>query len=516
MLADLERAGLLYEMDGARWFRATACGLERDRVVVKSSGEATYLLPDLAYHRQKFARGFDLVIDVQGADHKEQFPYVVAGAGALGCPVDRLELIMHQFVTLTRGGEQVKQSTRRATYVTVDELIEEVGNDVFRFFMVQRRAESHLDFDVDLAKNTDWKKNPAYYVQYAHARTHAIERKARELGVAAAGRRERRRRPARAARGDRDPEEDLRVSRGGAARGRHARAAPPLLLRARAGRLVEPLSTGRRAPPRALRRSRADERPAGPRARGADRARRRTATIGHLGPGANVMNTDRRSAGWVSTLVALVVLVVVGFLCGALAGFLWEEPGLVLAYLSGKTEPVEWTDAEHPADVAAEPPVLLGERGARGGHGAEARRGRPPARAGARAGARGGAGRAAARPRPAPAKPVEKKPVAPAPARAAKPAPPKPAPAKVAAVTPAGRFSVQVGAFADRASADKLASRLRAHGYDTFVKADSEAGGKRFRVRVGPVNARARAEELAAKLAKGEKLPTWILDESKG
>jgi len=183
VLADLESKGLLYEMDGARWFRATACGLERDRVVVKSSGEATYLLPDLAYHRQKFARGFDLVIDVQGADHKEQFPYVVAGAGALGCPVDRLELIMHQFVTLTLGNEQMKQSTRRAQFLTVDRLLEQVGNDVFRFFMVQRRAESHLDFDLDLARNTDWKKNPAYYVQYAHARTHAIERKARELGV---------------------------------------------------------------------------------------------------------------------------------------------------------------------------------------------------------------------------------------------------------------------------------------------------------------------------------------------
>jgi arginyl-tRNA synthetase len=184
VLADLERAGLLYDEGGARWFKATALGLERDRVVVKSSGEATYLLPDLAYHRQKFARGFDTVIDIQGADHKEQFPYVRAGAGALGCPVERLELVMNQFVTLTRGGEQVKQSTRRATYITVDELLEEVGADVFRFFMVQRRAESHLDFDVDLAKDTDWKKNPAYYVQYAHARTHAIERKARESGIA--------------------------------------------------------------------------------------------------------------------------------------------------------------------------------------------------------------------------------------------------------------------------------------------------------------------------------------------
>ncbi len=183
VLADLERTGLLYEKDGARWLRATERGLERDRVLVRSSGEPTYLLPDLAYHRQKLARGFDVVIDVQGADHKEQFPYVAVGVAALGCPAERIELVMHQFVTLTRGGEQVKQSTRKATYVTVDELLEQVGVDVFRFFMVQRRAESHLDFDLDLAEDTDWKKNPTYTVQYAHARTHAIERKARELSV---------------------------------------------------------------------------------------------------------------------------------------------------------------------------------------------------------------------------------------------------------------------------------------------------------------------------------------------
>jgi arginyl-tRNA synthetase len=183
VLADLERAGLLYEKDGARWLRATDQGLERDRVLVRSNGEPTYLLPDLAYHRQKFERGFDVVIDVQGADHKEQFPYVLVGIEALGCPAERVELVMHQFVTLTRGGEQVKQSTRKATYVTVDELLEQVGGDVFRFFMIQRRAESHLDFDLDLAEDTDWKKNPTYTVQYAHARTHAIERKARELGV---------------------------------------------------------------------------------------------------------------------------------------------------------------------------------------------------------------------------------------------------------------------------------------------------------------------------------------------
>jgi arginyl-tRNA synthetase len=183
VLDDLRAQDLVYEQDGATWLRATSLGLDRDRVLVKSSGEPTYLLPDLAYHRQKFARGFDHVIDVQGADHKEQFPFVVAGVGALGCPPERIELVMHQFVTLTRGGEQVKQSTRRATYVTVDELLESVGGDVFRFFMVQRRAESHLDFDLDLAEDTDWKKNPAYYVQYAHARTYGIQRKAAEEGV---------------------------------------------------------------------------------------------------------------------------------------------------------------------------------------------------------------------------------------------------------------------------------------------------------------------------------------------
>jgi arginyl-tRNA synthetase len=183
VIADLRAKDLVYESEGAVWLRATALGLERDRVLVKSTGEPTYLLPDIAYHREKFRRGFELVIDCQGADHIEQFPYVVKAAGALGCPEDAIELVMNQFVTLTSGGEQVKQSTRRATYVTVDELVADVGVDVFRFFMVQRKAEGHLDFDLDLAKDVDWKKNPAYYVQYAHARTHGVERKAAERGV---------------------------------------------------------------------------------------------------------------------------------------------------------------------------------------------------------------------------------------------------------------------------------------------------------------------------------------------
>lgn len=182
-LADLRGKDLVYDADGAVWLRAGSLGLDRDRVLVKSTGEPTYLLPDVAYHREKFRRGFERVIDVQGADHIDQFPYVRKAAGALGCPEDRIELVMNQFVTLTRGGETVKQSKRRATYVTVDELVGEVGADVFRFFMIQRKADGHLDFDVDLAKEQDWKKNPAYYVQYAHARTHGIERKAREAGI---------------------------------------------------------------------------------------------------------------------------------------------------------------------------------------------------------------------------------------------------------------------------------------------------------------------------------------------
>ena len=183
-LNDLRSAGLIYDADGAVWFKATDRGLDRDRVVIKSSGEPTYLMPDIAYHREKFRRGFDLVIDVQGADHIEQFPFVREATAALGVDRDQVELVMHQFVTITSGGERVKQSTRKATFVTIDELVDDVGVDVFRFFMIERKPDGHLDFDLDLAKDKNWRKNPAYYVQYAHARTYGIERKAQEEGVA--------------------------------------------------------------------------------------------------------------------------------------------------------------------------------------------------------------------------------------------------------------------------------------------------------------------------------------------
>ena len=182
-LADLRAAGLVYDAEGAVWFKATACGLDRDRVVVKSTGEPTYLMPDIAYHREKFRRGFDLVIDIQGADHIEQFPFVREAAARLGADRDRMELVMHQFVTITSGGERVKQSTRKATFITVDEIVDDVGADVFRFFMIERKRDGHLDFDLELAKDKNWRKNPAYYVQYAHARTHGIERKALEANL---------------------------------------------------------------------------------------------------------------------------------------------------------------------------------------------------------------------------------------------------------------------------------------------------------------------------------------------
>jgi arginyl-tRNA synthetase len=179
----LRGRGLIYDADGAVWLAATKLGLDRDRVVIKSSGEPTYLLPDIAYHQGKIERGFDVVVDVLGADHIEQFPFVRAAIGALGHDPERVELVMHQFVTITNGGERVKQSTRKATFITIDSLVDDVGADVFRFFMIERKPEGHLDFDLDLAKDTSWRKNPAYYVQYAHARTYGIERKAVEAGV---------------------------------------------------------------------------------------------------------------------------------------------------------------------------------------------------------------------------------------------------------------------------------------------------------------------------------------------
>ena len=187
ILEDLRAVDLIYESEGAVWLRGTTLGLDRDRVMIRSSGEPTYLLPDIAYHREKMERGFDVVVDVMGADHIDQFPFVREAMSALGYDAGRIEMVMHQFVTLTRAGRKVKQSTRKATIVTADDLLEEVGGDVFRFFMIERRADGHLDFDLDLATERNWNKNPAYYVQYAVARTHGIERTAADAGLAMPG-----------------------------------------------------------------------------------------------------------------------------------------------------------------------------------------------------------------------------------------------------------------------------------------------------------------------------------------
>ncbi|MBW1791100.1 MAG: arginine--tRNA ligase, partial [Deltaproteobacteria bacterium] len=150
--------------------------------IIKSSGEPTYRLPDIAYHREKFKRGYDWMVDVFGADHIATVPDVLAGVKALGYDESKVTVVLHQFVTLMREGKQVKMSTRKANFVTVDELLDEVGADVARFFFLMRKADSQLEFDLDLATKQS-QENPVYYVQYGHARLASISRKAREEGV---------------------------------------------------------------------------------------------------------------------------------------------------------------------------------------------------------------------------------------------------------------------------------------------------------------------------------------------
>ena len=181
-LEALEARGLIERREGAVWLRGAAVGLAQDRVLVKSSGEPAYRLPDIAYHLDKLARGFDLVIDVLGADHVAEHQEVAAAVRALGADAARVRPVIYQFVTLTRHGEQVKMSTRRAEYVTLDELLDEVGVDAARFFFLMRKSDSHLEFDLDLAKqqSTD---NPVFYVQYAHARIASVLRQAAEAGL---------------------------------------------------------------------------------------------------------------------------------------------------------------------------------------------------------------------------------------------------------------------------------------------------------------------------------------------
>lgn len=181
VIATLERNGYIYKKDGATWLKAIDLGRDEDRVLIKSSGEPTYRLPDIAYHADKIDRGFDLLVDIFGADHQDTYPDVLAGLQGLGYHTEKVRVLIHQFITLTQAGQQVKMSTRRATYVTLDELIEEVGKDVVRYFFIMRGMGTHLQFDLDLAR-TQSDENPVYYLQYAHARMVNIAKRAEAFG----------------------------------------------------------------------------------------------------------------------------------------------------------------------------------------------------------------------------------------------------------------------------------------------------------------------------------------------
>jgi arginyl-tRNA synthetase len=182
VIEELRKRDLAYDQDGAVWFKATAFGGEKDKVIVKATGEPTYRLPDIAYHRDKLRRGFELIIDVLGADHVATYPDVLAGIKALGYDESKIKVPIHQFVTILQEGEVVKMSTRKANFITLDELIDEVGADVVRYFFLMRGIGSHLNFDLKLAKEQS-EENPVYYLQYAHARIASIIRLAESKGV---------------------------------------------------------------------------------------------------------------------------------------------------------------------------------------------------------------------------------------------------------------------------------------------------------------------------------------------
>jgi arginyl-tRNA synthetase len=183
VVARLRKQGLAYDHEGAVWFKTTEFGQEQDRVIIKSTGEPTYRLPDIAYHREKLKRGFDWLVNIFGSDHIATVPDVLAGLRALGYDDSKVTVVIHQFVTLTREGKQLKMSTRKANFVTVDELFDEVGPDVIRFFFLMRKADSQLEFDLDLATR-DSQENPVFYVQYANARLSSIQKKAEEKNIA--------------------------------------------------------------------------------------------------------------------------------------------------------------------------------------------------------------------------------------------------------------------------------------------------------------------------------------------
>jgi len=178
----LHSRGFTYENEGALWFRATQFGDEKDRVLRRSNGIRTYFANDLAYHLNKFERGFDLAVDVFGADHHGYIPRMRAGLEASGITPDKMTYLLVQFVTLYRGGQQIQMSTRSGSFVTLRELRDEVGVDATRFFYVMRKCGQHVDFDLDLAKSQS-NENPVYYIQYAHARICSVFRQLAEKNL---------------------------------------------------------------------------------------------------------------------------------------------------------------------------------------------------------------------------------------------------------------------------------------------------------------------------------------------
>jgi arginyl-tRNA synthetase len=181
-LEDLRRRGVVFEEDGATWLRTTDFGDDKDRVLVKSDGEPTYLLPDIAYHRNKYNRGFDLLIDIWGSDHHGYVARLKAGVQALGHAPDELEIILGQMVSLVRGGEEVRLSKRAGTLVLLEDLVAAVGSDVARLTFLLQSLDTRQTIDIDLitSKSND---NPVFYVQYANARIHSIGRRAAEAGI---------------------------------------------------------------------------------------------------------------------------------------------------------------------------------------------------------------------------------------------------------------------------------------------------------------------------------------------
>lgn len=178
-ISKLKESQKVYEKDGALWFKTTNYGDEKDRVVVRDNGNHTYFASDIAYHFDKFERGYDKIINVWGADHHGYISRVKASIDALGYSPDKLEILLVQFANLYRGGSKVQMSTRSGSFVTLEDLRKEVGNDAARFFYILRKSEQHMDFDLDLAKSKT-NENPVYYIQYAHARICSVFRQANE------------------------------------------------------------------------------------------------------------------------------------------------------------------------------------------------------------------------------------------------------------------------------------------------------------------------------------------------